>query len=513
MRSDLARSAVVVAALAGALACSHAKPAPTADATDAGASDAASTSSAPTATPVAATPENAGSKLDTKGDDAQPPPPKPRPAEPEKVADPAVRQAFSAAAAAEASGNLDGAVASLKDALSRDFKLPWAHYDLGIIYERKGQLAPALDQYRKALEVKPDFGPAAMAEARLLVRQRRMSEAEGDLRGRVNAHPEALGLRNALVFTLVQESQYDQAVVEAKKVLKADEKNSDAMFQLATVYYKQGKNELALMVLTNAAAIRPDDPQIQNALGFVHIALKEREKALEDFRKAASLSPDFAEAHNNLGALYNEAQDYPAAVRELELAVRDGPDYAPAHLNLGNAYRGNQQYDQALAEYQKVLSLKPNDKDTLFNLAVLYFDGDFSNMSLTDRLEKANGYFDQYRSAGGDDPKVDQYKKDLAKLEEKEKRRLEREQKDKLRKAQKAQKDAEKAQKDAASGAKLKDDSGGGAKLKDDSGSTPAPTGGTKLKDTKADSTAKPSGKASPTAAPSGGKLGGGDDK
>ena len=511
---------MIIAALAGALACSHAKPTPTADAADAGASDAASTSTAPAATPVAATPEESGSKLETKSDE-QPPPPPPKPAEPEKVSDPAVRSAFTTAQSNETSGNLDGAVASLKEALSRDFKLPWAHYDLGILYERKGQLAAALDAYRKALEVKPDFGPAAMAEARLLVRQRRMSEAEGDLRGRVNAHPEALGLRNALVFTLVQESQYDQAVVEAKKVLKADEKNSDAMFQLATVYYKQGKNELALMVLTNAAAIRPDDPQIENALGFVHIALKEREKALEDFRKAASLSPDFAEAHNNLGALYNEAQDYPSAVRELELAVRDGPDYAPAHLNLGNAYRGNQQYDQALTEYQKVLALKPNDKDTLFNLAVLYFDGDFANMSLTDWLEKANTYFDQYHSAGGDDPKVDQYKKDLAKLEEKEKRRLEREEKDKLKKAQKAQKDAEKAQKDAEkaakggdSGSKLKDDSGGsGSKLKDDGSATPAPTGGSKLKDTKADSTAKPSGKASPTPAPSGGKLGGGDDK
>ena len=508
MRSDRARSAVIIAALAGALACSHAAPTPTSDAADAGGTESTSASTAPEATPAAAKPDDSGNKLETKGDDTPAPPPKP--AAPEKVSDPAVKSAFDNATKAESSGDLDGAVTSLKEALSRDFKLPWAHYDLGILYERKGQLAAALDEYRKALEVKPDFGPAAMAEARLLVRQHRMAEAEGDLRGRVNAHPEALGIRNALVFTLVQESQYDQAVVEAKKVLKADEKNADAMFQLASVYYKQGKNELALMVLTNASAIRPDDPEIQNALGFVHIALKEREKALDDFRKAAALSPDFAEAHNNLGALYNEAQDYPSAVHELELAVRDGPDYAPAHLNLGNDYRGNQQYDQALTEYQKVLSLKPNDKDTLFNLAVLYFDGDFANMSLTDRLEKADSYFDQYRANGGDDPKVDQYKKDLAKLEEKEKRRLEREQKDKLKKAQKAQKDA--ATKPADSGAKLKDDSGsGGAKLQDTS--APAPTNGTKLKDSKADTTAKPDGNAAPTPAPSGGKLGGGDDK
>ena len=444
MRSERLRIGWACLALCGVWACSHAEPTPTPDVTPA--AEAATPEPAQPAPAVAA---DQGEKLASSEDALAQVPPKPK--APERVADPAVRQAFDDAMRAALGGDSDAAIAQLQRALERNPNLPWAHFDLGALYERKGQDDAALGEYRKAMDAEPGFGAAAMAEARLLLRKKRIGEADADLRNRIQAHPDALGLRVALVFALVQEGQLEGAMTEAKKVLKVDEKNTDAMFQLATVYYKQHKYELAEMVLKNANAIRPDDPQIHNALGFVHIALEAKAQAFEDFKQAAALSPDFVEAHNNLGALYNEAQDYPSAVKELELAVRDAPDFLGARLNLGNAYRGNQQYEKAQSEYQRVLQLHPNDKDALFNLAVLYFDGEFAGVSAMDRLSKAGQYFDQYRAAGGDDPKVDQYKKDLAKLLDKEKRRLEREEKDKLRKAKKAQEEAAKAQKEAAS--------------------------------------------------------------
>jgi tetratricopeptide (TPR) repeat protein len=532
MRSDRLNLALAAAATLG-LACSHAKPAPTESvaAPEAPTASASPRAGGETAPVVVAE----GSKLSVKGDA---PIPETQPtAQPSHAASSSVRSAFAHAAEASSSGDTDGAIAALKGALSDDPKLPWAYYDLGALYERKGQYADALAAYRKALDVDGQFGDAGYAESRLLLRQKRLPEAEADLRARIDKQPGALGLRNALVYTLVQQGQLDPAVAEAKKVLKSDEKNADAMFQLATVYFKQGKSELALMVLTNAKAIHPDDPQLHNALGFVHIAMKEKALALEDFKKAAALSPDYAEAHNNLGALLNEAQDYPAAVKELETAVRDAPDFVSARLNLGNAYRGNQQYDRALAEYQKVLELAPTYKDALFNLAVLYFDGDFGQMSLSDRLGKASAYFDQFKSAGGDDPRIDQYRKDLTKLLAADKRRQERDSKDKLKKAQKdkaeaakaAAADAAKQRAAEAQAAKSKAEPSAtveGAKLKQDDAPTvegaslgqppakktpPASSaGGTKLKDTEAPN---PSPAPAPAPTPGDGKLGGGDEK
>ena len=331
MRSDRLKTIVWVLVAASGLACSHAKPAPVTQSLAASeVPDAGAPRAGQETAPVLA---SEGDKLSMK-DEAPVPETQPT-AQPAHTASSSVRSAFTKATEASNHGDTDGAIAALKDALGDDPKLPWAYYDLGALYERKGQNDLALAQYRKALDLDGQFGDAGYAESRLLLRLKRLPEAEADLRARIEKQPAALSLRDALVYTLVQGGQLDAAVAEAKKVLKADEKNADAMFQLATVYFKQGKSELALMVLTNAKAIHPDDPQVHNALGFVHIAMKEKAQALEDFKKAAALSPDYAEAHNNLGALLNEAQDYPAAVKELETAVRDAPDFVSARLNLG----------------------------------------------------------------------------------------------------------------------------------------------------------------------------------
>src|SRR6185312_8521953 len=108
----------------------------------------------------------------------------------------------------------------------------------------------------------------------------------------------------------------------AKKVLKKDERNIDAMLSLGEIWYEQKKFELAKKVLGNAKEIDATVPEVWNLLAFVYLALDLRPSALDAFRKASALREDFPEAHNNLGAMLNEANDCDGATRELETAVK-----------------------------------------------------------------------------------------------------------------------------------------------------------------------------------------------
>jgi Tfp pilus assembly protein PilF len=284
---------------------------------------------------------------------------------------------------------------------------------------------------------------------RLYCRTGRASSIEGRLRERIQQHPSSLGLRTALIYTLIHQAKYDAAAAEAKKVLKADERNVRAMQLLAQVYFREGKNELAKMVLENARAIDPSEAATHNALGLVNLALKSRKSALENFKQAASLKPDFAEAKNNFGAMLNEAQDYESAVRELEGAVKAAPDFAVARLNLGNAYRGKQDFPKAIAEYKQVMQLSPNLPDTYFNMAILHLDSELPQMDNIERFKASIAYFDKYRELGGKDDRVEQYIKDATKGIEKEERRRERERRDALKKSEKEAAEKKKAQEDA----------------------------------------------------------------
>jgi Tfp pilus assembly protein PilF len=331
-------------------------------------------------------------------------------------------------------GELTTAESSYQTQTERRPKDDAAWTNLGIVQERQGKNDEAERSYRKALELQPEQQDAWDNLTRLQCRTGRASQAETQLREVLQAKPEALPPRTALVLALLCQKKHDAAASEAKRVLKADERNVRAMQLLAQVYYRERKLELSKMVLDNARAIAPDEAATHNALGLVQLALGTKPAALESFQKAAALKPDFAEARNNLGALLNEAQDYTAAVRELEAAVQAAPDFVSARLNLGNAYRGQGDFARALAEYQQVLRLAPDLPDTYFNLAILHLDAEPEDLDAIVRLQASLSYFDQYKAKGGRDERLDDYVKDARKGIEKEQRRREREKRDQLRK-------------------------------------------------------------------------------
>ena len=343
----------------------------------------------------------------------------------------------------QSQGSLDAAAAAFERAFAMDPGLGYAAYNAGVIYERMGDVIRARDAYVRALKVTADFEPASQNLTRLRLRSGRAEEAEAELRARVAAYPEKLGLRNQLVEVLIATGRLDSAELETRKILKADEHNIPAMVNLAMAYYAKKRYELSKMVLENARQVDPGEAVVWNKLGFVEIALGNRPQAFENFKKAAELRPDYPEAQINYGAMLVDAEDFVAAERVLELAIKYAPNSAQAHLDLGNACRGSRQFERAQREYEKAQLLDPKLVDAQFNLAVLYIDGEKAGLPTAERLEKAIAYLDKYAAVGGSDPRLAPYKRDAQAALVKEKKRLAREAKDQLRKTSEAKKEEE----------------------------------------------------------------------
>ncbi|MFY1824398.1 tetratricopeptide repeat protein [Myxococcus fulvus] len=381
--------------------------------------------------------------------DASAPVPQDTAAKAPPVVEPPRRSAaedFDQAVAIARTGELTAAETALRALVTQEPKLDYAWTNLGIVQERLGKHEDAERSYRQALALAPEQQSAWDCLTRLYGRTGRSAALEAELRGLLETKQDSVTLRTALAVTLLQQKKLEPAATEAKRALKGDERHTHAMQVLAQVYYREGKHELARMVLENARDIAPADAATRNALGLVYLALNVRPQALEEFKEAAKLRPDFAEARNNFGAMLNEAQDYAAAVTELEAAVRSAPDFAAARLNLGNAYRGTGDFERSKAEYERVLELRPQQPDPLFNLAILYLDVEPPGGDPVGRYKTALAYFERYEAQGGKDDRIPQYTKDARKSLEREERRLERERKDQLRKAA----ELEKAQKEAA---------------------------------------------------------------
>ena len=445
--------------LLGALACATSRPA----------SEAAT--SAPTSAPAQAAPAPAA------------------PAEPAVSESARAHAAETLAKARDTlrAGKPDEALPLALEAAREDPQLADAPALAGQILLQQGREAAAAAQLEQAVRLQPDHD-ASENLTRLRLKAGRAVEAEQDLARRVALAPASLPLRVQFVRVLIAEGRLEVALVEAKKVLKTDERNVPALLALADAWYREKKYELARDVLENAAALDPKSGEARNAQGFVFLALEQKPQALEAFRSACALAPGLAEAHNNLGALLNEASDFTGAAKELQLASRLQPDRAAIWLNLGNALRGAHQDREAEQAYLRAREVDAKSLDPLFNLGLLYLDGQLPGKPASERLAQANAWFEQFKAAGGSDPRLARYQGEAVKGLQREKDRLAREERDKLKRRE-ADRKAEEArkQREASKLGHLDEDE-------------PAPRH------------APPGAQPKPAARPSG-KLSGGDDK
>ena len=356
------------------------------------------------------------------------------------------RGAFEDGVQREAAGDLAGAAAAFERAFLADPAAAFAGVNAGIVRERMGDDAGARVLYGRVLDRTPTFFPAAQDLVRVDARRGRADEAEAEMRARLEKDPDSVALRNGLAEALLAQGKLDPAEEAARGALKLEEKNVPAMVNLATVYARKKRYELAKMVLENARQNDDRDATIWNRLGFVELSLGDRIQALECFRTAAALRPDYPEAHANYGALLADAEDFTSAASELELAVRYAPANAVAWMNLGNAYRGLKEFEKAEDAYRKALELDPKLTDANYNLAILFLDGDKPGLPALQRLQTGVSFLDTYERAGGKDARLASYRKDAARAIDREKKRLEREEKDRLRREAEAKKKAEEAQ-------------------------------------------------------------------
>ena len=126
----------------------------------------------------------------------RPPPSAPRPAG-KLMHEASAQSAYQQGLAAFAAGDLQDAKAAFQQAGPADAKAYQAYYSLGVVQERLGERS-ALDAYRQATTIQPDYEPAIIAYALLSRRRGSLTEAETYLNGKMGQMPNSAAVTAAL---------------------------------------------------------------------------------------------------------------------------------------------------------------------------------------------------------------------------------------------------------------------------------------------------------------------------
>ena len=173
------------------------------------------------------------------------------------------------------------------------------------------------------------------------------------------------------LVSLFNQQRYMEAELLARSMTKSFPRFGFGWKVLGAASNQLGRSADALAALQKAAALLPDDEEVQYNLGSTLHNLGRLDEAAAGYRRALALKPNYVEAHNNLGNTLKDMGQLDEAAASYRRALQIRPDYAEAHCNLGNTLNELGQPVDAEASLRRALQIKPDFIEALNSLALL----------------------------------------------------------------------------------------------------------------------------------------------
>jgi Flp pilus assembly protein TadD len=229
---------------------------------------------------------------------------------------------------------------------------------------RNNEMAEAIQEWRKALQLDPDDATAHFSLAVALTGNNQEGEAVEEYRKAcaLDAHQPAWFAH--LAASLAQNGDLAGAVDNYRKSLILDPSNAGAEADLGTVLSENGQTEEGYAHLRKAVDMAPDFADGHNELGTALAKMGRMDEAVEELQKAVTLIPTSVEYRYNFGFVLGLHGDDAGAVAVFQKAVElsEGKDWR-CLAALASEYDKTGRSAEAVQSAQQALDLAVQEHD------------------------------------------------------------------------------------------------------------------------------------------------------
>lgn len=181
----------------------------------------------------------------------------------------------------------------------------------------------------------------------------------------------AIRVRHILLAALISLSLFTGGCALGE----ADRKKASYHYQMGLSYLGESNVTGALVELTEAEKLDPDNPELLNYLGLAYFYKNKFDIAEQKYLRALVLKPGYSEARNNLGVDYLEMKRWDDAIHHLKMVTEDifYQNQESANINLGLAYFGKGDFPKAISVLRSVVANNPRNPRARVNLGKVYF--------------------------------------------------------------------------------------------------------------------------------------------
>ena len=249
----------------------------------------------------------------------------------------------------------DTAVSYLQHALEMEPDLFWARFNLGGIYQQKGEDASALAEFETCVRLNPNYYPVYYRIGEIHLKQQ----------------------------------NYIEALQAFETSRKLNRKWEYPQYGIGLVYLAQGETDRAREAFENLTHQKKKFTPAYIKLGQVLATEGFFDDALTEYAKASQYQDYAAQDVYDLAVIFDEKGNTDGAVQLYQRTIEIEPTHVQAHFALGESLYAGGDTETALHHYQQALSLMPSIKDTFYEPLEPYFAGLMTPDQAMPILEKA----------------------------------------------------------------------------------------------------------------------------
>ena len=212
-----------------------------------------------------------------------------------------------------------------------------SHFNCGIAYSAIKVFDKAIEQYGKAIDLKPNFVEAYNNRGVAYRSKGGFDQAIQDYTKAIELNPNDANAYYNRGIAYKDKDDIDQAIQDYTKVIELNPQFVEAYNNRGITYGSKGDFDQAIQDCTKAIELDPNDADSYYNRGIAYSSKGDFDQAIQDFNKAIELNPSDADSYYNRGVVRVSFSEWERVREDLTVAKNMGVDTAAAfHLEYGS---------------------------------------------------------------------------------------------------------------------------------------------------------------------------------
>ena len=207
----------------------------------------------------------------------------------------------------------------------------------GAMLASKKDWDSAIEQFRKALALNPDFAEARFNLAGALGDKGEVERAVAEFGTLLSAHPEWISAYYELGGDLERLRRWDEAAQAYRQAIRLNPDFAQAHASMGAILFQQAEFKAAEGEFSRALELDPSNDVVRFNRASCLIRLGRSPEAVRELTVFIQRNRNSAVAHNLLGVAYAQSGNLTAAVIQFGQAIRLDPEISEAQANLDRA--------------------------------------------------------------------------------------------------------------------------------------------------------------------------------